>query len=205
MEGPLLVLKSWALTAIAIWVYQRWFQRVAPPTPKFESFCASGPVVAALHNIREGEPRIAQALARRLGKRGSAVATLGAFPWPHYLLALRIETQRGAVLLRATSGRVVKSGDRDVPDLARLLRAVLNEAPDSVEAWLHADTFTNGLIDAPRGGWALLRGDGKRPQLSAREGLPEGVAPPLLGLGEPEALVLAARHGIHDAVPRVAR
>jgi hypothetical protein len=190
---------------MAIWVYRRWFQRVAPPTPKFEAFCASGPVIAALLNVRQGEQQFAESLVRRLGKRGSAVASLGAFPWPHYLLTLRIETQRGAVLLRATSGRVVKSGDRAVPDVARLLRDVLNEAPDSVEAWLHADTFANGLVEAPRGGWTLQRGDSKRPQLSAREALPEEVARPLLGLGEPEALVLAARHRIHDAVPRVAR
>jgi hypothetical protein len=205
MEGPLLVVKSWALTAMAIWVYRRWFQRVAPPTPTFEAFCASGPVIAALLNVRQGEQQIAESLVRRLGKRGRAVASLGAFPWPHYLLTLRIETQRGAVLLRVTSGRVVKSGDRVVPDVARLLRDVLNEAADSVEAWLHADTFTNGLVEAPRGGWTLLRGESRLPQLSAREALPEEVARPLLGLGEPEALVLAARHGIHDAVPRVAR
>jgi hypothetical protein len=205
MEGPLLVLKSWALTAMAIWVYRRWFQRVAPPTPKFEAFCASGPAVAALLNVQKGEQQVAQALALRLGKRGSALATLGAFPWPHYLLTLRIETRRGAVLLRATSGRVIKTGDRAVPDLARLLRDALNELPDAVEGWLHAGTFTNGLVEAPRGGWMLQRGDSKRPQLSAREALPEEVARPLLGLGEPESLVLAARHRVHDAVPRVAR
>ena len=53
MEGPLLVLKSWALTALAIWVYRRWLQRVTPPTPEFEAFCATQPVVAALFGVAE--------------------------------------------------------------------------------------------------------------------------------------------------------
>ena len=205
MEGPLLVLKSWALTAMAIWVYRRWFQRAAAPTPSFEAFCASGPVVAALLGIEEAEQRIAQVLAQRLGKRAAAVATLGAFPWPHYRLALMIETRHGAVLLRVTAGEVVRSADRDLPALASLLRDVLNELPSGVEAWLHAGTFTNGLVATPPGGWSVQRGDGKRPQFTAREAPPEQLAPASLGLREPDALVLAAGHRIHDAVPRVAR
>jgi hypothetical protein len=205
MEGPLLVLKSWALTALAIWIYKRWFQRAAAPTPSFEAFCAGGPIVAALLVAEGTEPGVAAALAQRLGKRRAAVATLGTFPWPHYRLALAIETRAGAVLVRVTAGQVMKSGDRDLPALASLLRDLLNELPTGVEAWLRAGAFTNGLVEPPPGGWTVERGDSPRPRFTARETPPKQVTSASLGFREPDALVLAARHGIHDAVPRVAR
>ena len=69
MEGPLLVLKSWLLTTAAIWIYQRWFQRVAPRTPGFEAFCAERPVVAALFGLEGSEQRAVALLAGKLGKR----------------------------------------------------------------------------------------------------------------------------------------
>lgn len=205
MEGPLLVLKSWWLAAMAIWVYKRWFQRSSPPTPEFEAFCASGPVVAALFGAALNERAVAEALAQRLGKRRATVATLGAFPWPHYKLALSIEQQRGAVLLRVTSGEVTRNADRDLPALASVLRDLLNEQPGDVEAWLCAPAYTNGLVAAPAGGWGIERGSSVRPQFRALDVAPEPVAPTSLGLREPDALLLAARHRVHDPVPRVAR
>jgi hypothetical protein len=205
MEGPLLVLKSWMLTALAIWVYKRWFQRVAAPTPGFEAFCATGPVVGALFGLAGGEGRVAELLAARLGKRGVAVATLGAYPWPHYRLALVLETRSGAVLLRATAGEVVRSAERDLPALSSLLRDVLNELPGEAEAWLHAGAFSNGLLPTPAGGWTVERGESKRPRFTARDVLPDYVAKVSLGFREPDALLLAARYGIDDAVPRIVR
>lgn len=177
MEGPLLVLKSWLLTAAAIWVYRRWFQRVAPPTPEFEAFCAQRPVVAALLGLVGSEDQVAARLAAKLGKRALGVATLGGFPWPHYRLGLGVEARRGAVLLRVTSARVMRTGDVDLPALATVVRDVLNELPEGAEAWLHTGTFNNGLVAAPAGGWALLRGVDKRPRLQP---LPEMPGPALL-------------------------
>ncbi len=205
MEGPLLVLKSWMLTAMAIWVYKRWFQRLAPPTPEFEAFCATGPVVAALVGVVANEQAVAAELSRRLGKRRAAVATLGAFPWTHYKLSLSVEVRRGAVLVRATAGEVLRSADRELPALASLLRDLLNEQPSGVEAWLCAPAFTNGLAAAPVGGWSIERGTTTRPQFVAREAAPEQIATASLGLGEPDALLLAPGHRVNDAVPRVAR
>jgi len=172
MEGPLLVLKSWMLTAAAIWVYRRWFQRVAPPSPEFEAFCAEKPVVAALYGLGGNEAHAGARLASKLGKRSLGVATLGGYPWPHYRLGLGVEVRRGAVLLRVTEAQVMRTGDVDVPALASVVRDVLNELPEEAEAWLHAGTFNNGLVAVPAGGWALLRGPGKRPQLQPRAEVP---------------------------------
>lgn len=174
MEGPLLLLKSWMLTALAIWVYQRWFQRVAPPAPAFEAFCAGRPVVGALWGLESGdEQRAAATLRRALGKRAIAVATLGGFPWPHYRLRLAIEQQRGAVLLRVVSAEVMRSRDRELPALAGALRSALNELPGGAAAWLHRGAFNNGLSEPPPGGWDLQRGDEKRPRFVARAELPD--------------------------------
>ncbi len=172
MEGPLLVLKSWMLTTVAIWIYQRWFQRVAPPTPSFEAFCAERPVVAALFGLAGSEPRAVALLADRLGKRSESVATLGGFPWPHYRLQLTIEQRAGAVLLRVTGAQVVRTRDRDVPALASLVRAALNDLPEGTQAWLHAGTFNNGLVAVPAGGWALEPGTEQRPRLRALQDAP---------------------------------
>jgi hypothetical protein len=203
MEGPLLVLKSWMLTAVAIWIYKRWFQRVAPPSLEFEAFCAEQPVVAALYGLRGSEPQVAEALASKLGKRGFSVATLGGFPWPHYRLSLTVEARHGAVLLRVTSAQVSRSNERSLPALASLVRDVLNELPDGAIAWLHAGAFNNGLIDVPAGGWALERGLEKRPRFLALSTMPEAARSSLC-LREPDAARLALGHRVDDAVPGVA-
>jgi hypothetical protein len=165
MEGPLLVLKSWLLTGLAIWVYKRWFQRAAPPTPEFEAFCAQQPVVAALFGLRGSEAKAAGYLSSRLGKRAASVATLGGFPWPHYRLALTIEERRGAVLLRVIGAEVVRARDRDLPALASLLRDALHELPEDARAWLHAGAFNNGLVAVPPSGWSVERGAEKHPRV----------------------------------------
>lgn len=204
MEGPLLVLKSWMLTAAAIWIYRRWFQRVSPPTPAFEAFCAERPVVAALTGLDGIEARVAALLATRLGKRGISVATLGGFPWPHYRLSLAIEQRRGAVLLRVVGAEVTRTADDDLPALASVVRDVLNELPRGAEAWLHAGAFNNGLVEVPAGGWMLERGDQKRPRLQPLPVEP-GVVRASLRAAEPNAARLAARHGVNDAFPGIAR
>jgi hypothetical protein len=203
MERPLLVLKSWMLTAVAIWIYKRWFQRVAPPPPQFEAFCAQRPVVAALCGLRGDEPQVTEALASKLGRRGFSVATLGGFPWPHYRLSLGVEVRHGAVLLRVRSAEVSRSNEQSLPALASLVRDVLNELPEGTVGRLHAGAFNNGLVDVPAGGWALERGLEKRPRLHALPTMPEAVRSSLR-LGEPDAALLALGHRVDDAVPRVA-
>jgi hypothetical protein len=204
MEGPLLVLKSWALTALAIWVYRRWFQRVAPPTPQFEAFCAEAPVIAALYGL-DDTSAAAAGLRRRLGKASASIATLGVFPWPHYRLVLAVEQHASAILLRVTAAEVVRTKHRDVPALATILRDVLNELPEGAHAWMHAGTFGNGLDEPPLGGWALQRGAEKRPRFEALALAPEVTRLSLLGLGEPDALLLALRNRVDHAVPGIAR
>lgn len=204
MEGPLLLLKAWGLSALMIWIYRRWFQRVAPPTPSFEAFCRQRPVIAAVYDARGCEQRALEALAQKLGRKPRAVATLGTFPWPHYRLSLQLERSAGAVLLRAVAGEVVRSRDEGLPALAHVLRDVLNELPEPARGWLHAGTFDNGLDVAPAGGWDVRRGHERRPRLERREESPRA-ARPSFGLGEPDPALLAARHGVNDAVPGVAR
>lgn len=204
MEGPFLVLKSWMLTAVAIWVYRRWFQRVSPPTPEFEAFCATQPVVAALLGLDGIEARVAALVTSKLGKRGISVATLGGFPWPHYRLVLAVEARRGAVLLRVVGAEVTRTGDDDLPALASVVRGVLNELPQGAEAWLHAGAFNNGLVAVPAGGWSLERGHEKRPQLLPMSAEPDAVRMSLRA-AEPDAGRLALRHRVDDAFPGIAR
>ncbi|HXK19094.1 MAG TPA: hypothetical protein VNG33_14880 [Polyangiaceae bacterium] len=205
MEGPLLVLKSWALTALAIWVYRKWFQRVAPPTPEFEAFCGTRPVVAALFGLSGQDERVARALTAKLGKRAASVARLGGFPWPHYRLTLAVEASGDQVVLRVVAAEVARTKDHDLPGLATLVREVLNELPEGARAWLHAGTFDNGLVETPPGGWALERGDEKRPRLRALDHHPEPVRLTSLGLREPDAALRTSGYRVDDAVPRVAR
>jgi len=188
MEGPLLVLKSWALTALAIWIYQRWFQRVAPPTPEFEAFCRSQPIVAALFGLVGTEQQARQAILAKLGKSRDCVATLGGFPWPHYRLELSVEARHGAVLLRVQRAEVTRTRDRDVTALASALREVLHELPDDARCWLHAGTFNNGLVEVPAGGWSLERGTEKRPRFTP--------------LAEPPDVVEKAHFAFENHIPR---
>lgn len=204
MEGPLLVLKSWLLTALGIWIYKRWFQRVAPRAPEFEAFCAGRPVVGAVFGLSGDEARVAHLLATKLGKRALGVATLGGYPWPHYRLALLVERREGAVLLRVNGAQVVRTSEGDLPALASVLRDVLNELPAGAKAWLHAGAFNNGLVAVPAGGWALERGAEKRPRLRPLATTPT-VARASFRFGEPDASLLAVRHGVNHSIPGVAR
>jgi hypothetical protein len=199
MEGPLLVLKSWLLTALAIWVYRRWFQRVAPATPQFEAFAATQPVVAAIWGIAGREEQVAAAFSARLGRRRASVATLGGFPWPHYRLELTAEGAQGVVRLRVRAARVVRTKDRELVALATLVRDTLNELPEGARGWLHSGAFNNGLVQPPNGGWLVLRGSESRPRLSACTERPSSLC-----LGEPQTALVTVGHGVEHAVPRVA-
>lgn len=172
MEGPLLVLKAWFLTGALIWIYRRWFQKVAPPSPAFEAFCQSEPVVGAIWRVAGDEARVEALLRLRLERDAATIATLGGFPWPHYRLSLAIERGFGCVLLRVKRAAVARTGDRPAAALASLLRDVLNELPESAEAWLHRGAFDNGLGPAPAAGWRIERGGQRRPRLTAHAELP---------------------------------
>jgi len=168
------VLKSWMLTAIAIWVYQRWFQRVAPRDPGFEGFCADRPVVGAILGASGHEAAALEALGAALGKGRASVATLGGYPWPHYRLELALEQAPGAVLLRVVGAQVLRTRDRELPALASVLRQALNglAVETAPHAWLHTGAFNNGLVVPPTGGWAIERGSERRPKLVALEQRP---------------------------------
>lgn len=88
---------------------------------------------------------------------------------------LALEKKRGALLLRIESAEVCRSRDAQLPALASVLREVLNELPEDVQAWLHAGTFDNGLVALPAGGWSLRRGREKHPRFAALERTPEAV------------------------------
>jgi hypothetical protein len=138
-----------------------------------------------------------------LRAKPSGVATLGTFPWPHYRLDLELEPRSGVVLLRVTRADVLRSRDQ-LPPLLHVLRDVLNDLPGPAEAWAHPGTFDNGLVAAPAGGFALSRGAEKRPRLERLESVPLVVCASL-GLGEPDAALFTARHGVNDAVVGVTR
>lgn len=108
------------------------------------------------------------------------------------------------MLLRVVDAQVTRSHEDGLPALTHVLRDVLNELPESASAWLHTGTFDNGLDVPPGGGWTVRRGSERRPRVERLEAAPREVQA-LLGFGEPDAALLAPRHGVNDALPGVAR
>jgi len=48
MEGPLFVIKSWALAALGLWFYRRFFEGVGKSVPEFEAWSRTDPLLATL-------------------------------------------------------------------------------------------------------------------------------------------------------------
>src|SRR5262245_55688488 len=98
MEGPILLIKAWLMSLAAIWVYRRFFERVAAPNPSFETFCRSGAVLGAIHlgtgTGNQGRSEIVQ----RLSALEGVGAPLGGWPWPNYALFLRVDVEQDLVL-----------------------------------------------------------------------------------------------------------
>jgi len=174
MEGPLFVIKSWALAALGLWLYRRFFERVGKAVPEFEAWSRTAPLLAALRGNPQTLAQIETALLARLGKRSELVATLGGWPWPYYALRVRL-VRRGRVLeLRLTSAELLRSHGAPPPSLVGVLRDTLNEYPNAVhDTWLHSGTvFGKPGQDAPSEGWQLHAGAEPRPKLVARERSP---------------------------------
>jgi hypothetical protein len=178
MEGVLLVIKAWGLTALMIWVYRRFFERVARVEPEFEAWCERGPLLAALHVVPVELEQVEAALRAGLGKRRRLVATLGGWPWPNYELEIRISRAANVLLLTVARAELRKAHARPTPSLVGTLRELLNAHPGAIEdLWLLSDLVYGKLgPDEAPAGWIVLAGDEPRPRVQAREAHPAWLA-----------------------------
>jgi len=157
MEGPLLLIKGWLVASIVAWVCRRFFERVAVPSPDFEAYCKSRPLLIAIACRAGAAAEARNALFARLGRRATAVATLGGWPWPNYALELCVETQGDAlILVRAIDCRLLRVRGPRPPALFAALQGMAGELTASVEeVW--ADRALRYALedDAASGGWRL--------------------------------------------------
>jgi len=178
MEGGLLIHAAWLLSFTFIFFYRRYFETVAPRDPAFEASCASRPVLAALSVVPGAEAELAAKL-RALAPRGEVIATLGGWPWVHYVLRVETESSWGVLTLRIVGVRVLRSHEARPPTVTLMLDELRRGAPGLVgETWLHEGVYLDvtGRLTAPHG-WRFAPGSGDRPVLEAWP------APPPFALG----------------------
>ncbi len=183
MEGVLIVIKAWALSGFGIWLYRRFFERVAKAEPEFEAWCRTGPLLAALRTRDARLPSVERTLRDRLGHASRAVVSLGGWPWPNYAIELEVQRCEGVLELRALRAELLRTHGAPPPSLVAVLRDTLNQHPEAIEdVWLHTETvFGKPGEVAPSQGWQLCAGVEPRPKLVARAHAPSWL-PKLLDL-----------------------
>ena len=167
MEGGLIIHVAWFLSVTFVFVYRRWFETVAPRDVAFEAVCAARPALAVLSVTPGSESRVVAAFAR-LARRGEVIATLGGWPWIHYVLRVQAEGAWGTVTLRIVGCRVLRTHEARPTTVTALVDGLREQAPELVaETWLHAGAYfdVTGRLSAPHG-WRLASG-GDRPKLEA--------------------------------------
>jgi len=106
---------------------------------------------------------------RALAPRGEMIATLGGWPWVHYVLRFETESAWGVLMLRIAGARVLRSRESRPPTVTRALDELRRQAPGLVgETWLHEGVYLDvtGRLAAPHG-WRLAPAGGDRPVLDA--------------------------------------
>jgi hypothetical protein len=189
MEGPLLFVKAWAFSLLAVWLYQRYFQRVGPRLPEFESFCRTRPLLITIAGRQADLPRVREAIVRLLGDRRTAVASSGGWPWTIHALVLEVETRDGRVLIHATRASVLRTREKP-PTVADLLRAAAVASESSLDVWLCSELHVDvtGTVRAPHG-WSIRLSPEADPKarpvacdraLPSYSQAPDGAQPPLM-------------------------
>jgi len=182
MEGPLLLIKAWLMSLAAIWVYRRFFERVAAPTPEFEAFCRSGAVLAAIDCKAGRASTVRDELRQRLSAKTGVGATLGGWPWPNYALFLSVAVEQDFVLLSVVGCSLLKTREPLPPSLIGILTELKARLPEAADIWIHPGLNYGGARHDPeRSGWRL--------EESARSGLEPA---PALGAWRARAAALPA-------------
>lgn len=160
MEGGLLIHAAWALSFVFVWVYRRWFEKVGPPAPEFEAFCATRPLLAEVSVLRGSEAAAVAAL-RALMPRGETIATHGPWPWIHHVLRVEVTARDAAAELTITGCRPLRTREVRPPALfAVLAEALAVPAVAAQHGWLHPRAYVDvsgrslgerGWRFAPRG------------------------------------------------------
>jgi len=155
MEGPLLFIKAWAFSLLAVWLYQRHFQRVGPRDPEFEAFFLTRPLLVTIDGQKADLPRVRAAIVRLLGERRTAVAASGGWPWTIHGLVLEVEIDGDRALIHATRASVLRTREKP-PAITDLLRAAAGASRTPLDVWLHSELHVEvaGTVRAPHG-WSL--------------------------------------------------
>jgi hypothetical protein len=171
MEGPVILVVCGALTLMSVWFYTRFFQTIAPRSPELQEAARSRTLLATL-SVRSGsEERVADALAKAIGKRKELVATLGGWPWTLHAVRVVVETSRGAVELRMIASRARKSHEKECPALTDVLLSVIeSHAADVRDNWLLPVLYVDvSGRSTSENGWNLVPSFGRRRPCRARE------------------------------------
>jgi hypothetical protein len=155
MEGPLLFIKAWAFSLLAVWLYERHFQRVGPNDPEFEGFFLTRPLLVAIDGQKADLHRVRDAIVRLLGERRKAVAASGGWPWTIHALVLEVEIENDQVLIHATRASVLRTREKP-PAITDLLRVAAGASRMELDVWLRTELHVDvtGTVRAPHG-WNL--------------------------------------------------
>ena len=145
------------MSLLAVWVYRRYFERVAAPSPEFETFCRSGAVLGALHFKPGSLPETRAEIVQRLSALARVGAPLGGWPWLNYALTLQVEVEEELILLRVVGCSLLRTRETPPPSLIGTLAELKARLPEAVaDVWIHAGLHYGGARHDPqRAGWRL--------------------------------------------------
>ena len=145
------------MSLLAVWVYRRYFERVAAPSPEFETFCRSGAVLGALHFEPGSATGVRADIVERLRALERVGAPLGGWPWPNYALTLRVDVEEELVLLHVAGCALLRTRETPPPSLLVGLAELKARLPEAVaDVWIHPGLHYGGARHDPqRTGWRL--------------------------------------------------
>jgi hypothetical protein len=178
MEGPLLFVKAWMLSVVAVWVY-RYFERVADPIPEFEAFCAAQPLLLAITCEAGALDELYARVAGRLGQR--VVATSAGWPWQNYALTLAAERVGAEMLVvRAVRAELTYAHRAPPPALAHVLREALSGSEARLrDTWAHPALYFDVLRRNAAGGWRVVGLEAPKLRFEPRPDVPVWLPEPI--------------------------
>lgn len=202
MEGGLLIHAAWLLSFTFVWVYRRWFETVAPRDAAFEALCAERPALVVARVSAGAEAAVLERLRASVG-HGEVIATLGGWPWIHYVLGVAPEGARGAVSLRITSCRVLRSSEVRPTALVSVLLELARATGAVNELWLHPGAYVDvsGRTSAPRG-WRVRATGTERPRFEPADSTPPETASASALTSSSRLLSLAPAPALLSELPR---
>src|SRR5262249_19114948 len=137
-------LVSWFGAQAGFYVYFRWFVARGGRDEPFDAWCEGEPIVAAIFCPREDLDRSIALLANRF--RVAVVNEEGGYPWPHYLLTVRVEGASSVVAFVRIEGATLHRGRARRARFLDVANDALAASPAGLaEMWLAEDLYGANL------------------------------------------------------------